>query len=207
MQNKKVPGFIKRSQYYVAHTYVSQSMKGISHIELKPVILLAIANHTLFPKKPAAVSYHKTLDLKTHENDLEDLSYVFIELPKFKKTEQDLDTTQDKWIYFFKNWSKSNEVPKGVDEPELIEAYKAMEEFNWTLGEKEAYMKANIALTEEFAIKKEEFEKGEKKGLAKGKQLQNQHLAREMLKNGISNDQVKKITGLTDKELKDFSEK
>lgn len=39
-------------------------------------------------------------------------------------------------------------MPTAMHEKELIEAYRAMEEFNWTKGELEAYLKARIALTE-----------------------------------------------------------
>ncbi|MCB1117554.1 MAG: Rpn family recombination-promoting nuclease/putative transposase [Chlamydiia bacterium] len=87
MQNHHVPDFIKRSQYYASHSYVSQSLRGTSHLELKPIILLAIANHILFPKKKKVISYHRTLDTHTYENDLQDLAYVYVELPRFNKTE------------------------------------------------------------------------------------------------------------------------
>ena len=61
MQNKSVPEFVKRSQFYTAHCYVSQAQSGSSYLDLKPVILLAIANYKLFPNKKSTVSYHKTI--------------------------------------------------------------------------------------------------------------------------------------------------
>ena len=202
MQNKKIPGFIKRSQFYAAHTYVSQSLKGVRHLHLKPIILLAIANHELFPEKKAVISYHKTLDVDTQEHNLKDLSYAFVELPKFKKEEGDLKTLQDKWIYFFKNWNKTLDVPQGVAEPEIVEAYRSMEEFNWTALEKEAYIKANIALTDEYAAKKEEYDKGKAEGRAEGERKKAIQIIRSMLKKNLSVEEISELTGLSEQEIK-----
>ncbi len=83
MQNRKVPNFIKRSQFYVSNAYASQLGDAVDYLVLKPVILLTIANHTLFPVKNDYISYHKTLATTTHEPDLEDLAYAFVELHKF----------------------------------------------------------------------------------------------------------------------------
>ncbi|GAB5411006.1 MAG: Rpn family recombination-promoting nuclease/putative transposase [Chlamydiales bacterium] len=208
MQNKQVSGFLKRSQYYAAHTYVTQALKGMKHLELKPVILLAIANYNLFSNKDAVVSYHKTLDMNTYENDLEDLSYVFVELPKFSKKEDELVTVQDKWIYFFKNWHECNEVPATIDEPELIEAFRSMEEYNWTAAEMDIYIKMNIALTERDATMEEKFEKGLEKGREEGREEgrmeERRKNAKAMLALGVLRDQVKKIMSLTDEDLEDL---
>ena len=160
MQNDYVPDFAKRTQFYLAHSYVMQAASGSKYVELKPVILLAIANYGLFPEKEKVISYHRTLDAETLEHDLQDMSYVFVELPKFTKKASELTTDQDKWLYFFRNWEKSTEIPAAVKEPEIIEAYHSMEEFNWSKEEREAYLKANIAIVDEYR----RIEEAEKKG-------------------------------------------
>ena len=149
MQNEKLANFTKRSQFYVANAYVSQLGKGVDYIKLNPVVLLAIIDDTLFPKKKGYISHHHTLDIKTHEKDLEDLSYAFVELPKFKKKEEELKTAEDQWLYLFRNAQKMNDIPKNIPE-EIKEAYKALEEFNWTSEEREAYFKANLAIADEI---------------------------------------------------------
>ncbi len=202
MQNRSVPAFIKRTQFYVAHSYVTQFPSGSDYVELKPVILLAIANHELFPNKGNVISYHKTLDIDTLEHDLEDMSYVFIELPKFDKGEEDLETVQDKWLYFFKNWNKTNEVPAKIQEKELIEAYRSMEEYNWNAAEREAYLKANIALTDEYDARRKEREEGEVEGRHKEKL----NLARQLLRKSFPVLEVIELTGLTIEEVRALTE-
>lgn len=208
MQNKSVPAFIKRTQFYVAHSYVTQFPAGSDYVELKPIILLAIANHELFPDKKQVISYHKTLDVDTLEHDLEDMSYVFVELPKFIKTEDELVTLQDKWLYFFKNWNKSTEVPPQIQEKELLEAYRSMEEYNWNQAEREAYIKANIALADEYDARRKEREEGLQEGLQKGLQEGKREKALEitlaLLKQGLSRQKVSEATGLSIDEINSF---
>lgn len=168
MQNKCVPQFVKRAQFYTAHCYVSQALSGSYYLDLKPVILLAIANYPLFPNKKAVVSYHKTIDIQTQEHDLEDMSYIFVDLSKFKKKEKELHSIQDKWIYFLKNWQHTQQMPKSIQEKELIEAYNVIERFNWSTLEMDAYVRANIALTDEFDARRKEREEGKEEGKEEG---------------------------------------
>jgi len=42
------------------------------------------------------------LDKQTFEQNLKDFSFSFLELPKFKKTKNQLKTMTEKWAYFFK---------------------------------------------------------------------------------------------------------
>ena len=207
MQNKKVPGFVKRTQFYVAHSYVTQLPSGSEYFSLKPVVFLVLANHKLFPSKEKVISYHKTLDVETLEHDLEDLSYVFIELPKFKKKEEELETLQDKWLYFFKNWSDTKEVPSKVEEKELIEAYRSMEEYNWTPEERDAYIKANIALTDEFDARRKEREEGHKEGRKEGRKERDIEIARKMLKRNRPIEEITEDTGLSFEEIAALKEK
>jgi len=202
MQNKKIPGFVKRTQFYVAHSYVTQLPSGSEYFSLKPVVFLVLANHKLFPNKEKAISYHKTLDVDTFEHDLEDLSYVFIELPKFNKEEKDLETLQDKWLYFFKNWSDIKEIPSKIEEKELIEAYRSMEEYNWNPEERNAYIKANIALTDEFDARRKEREKGQQEGRKEEKI----EIARKMLNRSRPIEEIIEDTDLTAEELKKILE-
>ena len=212
MQNKSIPGFIKRTQFYVAHSYVTQFPAGSDYLALRPVILLAIANHVLFPGKEKVISYHKTLDTETLENDLEDLSYVFVELPKFEKQVGALSTVQDQWVYFFKNWSETQEVPTNV-EGEIAEAYRSMEEYNWSQAEREAYVKANIALVDEFDARRKEREEGHmegrKEGISigeeQGKEQGKKEIAISMLQRGMKSDLISQLTGLSEHAIDQLS--
>lgn len=127
IQNRKVPVFVKREQLYPSHSYASQFVSEEDDSELRSIILLCIANHTLFPNKARIISRHLMLG----ECALQDFSCVFVELPKFTKKENELVTLQDKWLYFFNNWNSSQKIPSLIQEEEMIEAYHILEKPNW----------------------------------------------------------------------------
>ncbi len=186
MQNYYAPEFIKRTQMYTSHAYVAQLEKGTQQFELSPVVLLAITNHTVFPEKQHAISYHKMLDEETLEHDLKDISYVFIELTKFHKENPDeLETLLDKWMYFFKYWEKSKSPPAAITEPEILQAYDTMEKFNWNAAELDYYLKADIALAEQQSAEKKKHQDGLEKGLKKGRKQGRKQGRKEGLEEGI----------------------
>ena len=55
----------------------------------------------MFPKKKDYKSDHVILDTKSHENDLKDFSFTFLELPKFKKDIDELSNTTRNVDVFF----------------------------------------------------------------------------------------------------------
>jgi hypothetical protein len=57
----------------------------------------------MFHGKRASLSHHKVTDVCTHENDIKELSFSFLELSKFEKDSiGQLETNVEKWAYFFK---------------------------------------------------------------------------------------------------------
>ena len=187
--------FKKRIQYYASSVYVLQLRKGEKHEELQPVAVIAITNFALFPQKQDFKSDHLMLDRKTLENDLEDLCYVFLELPKFKKKIAELETNIDKWAYFFKHADEADNQEleqMAGDAPIIKRAYEEVCRFNWSEEELAAYAAMeNCEATYESALKKS-MEDGEAKGKAKEKL----EIARKMLAKGETVAKICEITGL-----------
>ena len=178
MQVAKISGFEKRAQYYASKVYASQPNIGDSYDQLKKVIFLAITEYNIFPNKSDYKSVHNILDTKTHENDLQDFTFIFVSLPKFKKTIDELHSIEDKWYYFFKHANDPEDMHtliKNSDEV-IKRAYKELEAHNWTNQELlnyEAVEKINRdAISREKYVyyegRKEGREEGEKKGREKG---------------------------------------
>ena len=86
MQVPDVEGFEERAQYYASKAFISQLAAGKDYLGLKKVIFLAFVDFTLFPKKAAYKSEHVTLDTKSLTRDLDKISFTFVELPKFSKS-------------------------------------------------------------------------------------------------------------------------
>ncbi|ETO07633.1 hypothetical protein RFI_29758, partial [Reticulomyxa filosa] len=214
MQNRKQLHFLERVQFYASHTYVSQLSRGGMHKGLLPVILIAISKEKILPSDVGYISYHKTKEEMTNKQHLFALSYVFIELEKFKKKENELKSIEDYWLYFLANSQGSGEPPVSVKDPFVLKAYDRLERFNWSEGEYDAYIRARLlAEAEEMTLqdnlqnaREEGLKEGEAKGLKEGKEEglkeARWQIAKSMLeKKSFDLQDISKITGLSIEEL------
>jgi predicted transposase/invertase (TIGR01784 family) len=116
VQNKSLQHYIQRAQYYVSHLYSSQLAVAGNYMTLKPVTLLSLMNHRIFPDEIGYISFHNNIERDTQVSYLNDMSYVFIEMPKFHKKEKDLKTVADYWIFMMKEAMYASEIPKNAPE-------------------------------------------------------------------------------------------
>ena len=131
--------FPKRVLYYVSKAYVGQIKKAVNYPKLNQVIFIGIMDFSYFEGE-AYISRHLILDEKTHTQAMRDFEFNFIELPKFKKSEEELESTLDKWIYFLKYADDLKVIPEKLSEPkEISEAFEIAEQHNWTKAELDFY--------------------------------------------------------------------
>ena len=60
------------------------------------------------------------------------MEFNFIELPKFNKTIDQLETSIDQWTFFIKNAENLTLIPENVKDEGLKEAYTEANQQNWT---------------------------------------------------------------------------
>jgi len=125
MQVLNVQSFGKRVFYNAAKTYAFQLQAAQGYRLLKPVIALTITDFEMFPESEDFSSRFVLKEVNKNftypENDLD---LVFVELPKFTKQEDQLETLADKWIYFMKNARSLTSVPETMDRiPEIHQAF------------------------------------------------------------------------------------
>ena len=167
VQKNFYEGFLKRIQYYGAKAYVDQILTGDEYKKLKPVILLSILDHVIFKDHDNYISFHHTVDKRTGKSQLQDLSYVFIELPKYKM-QGDPKTLEDYWMYLFAHWDH-NEIPKGTP-AEIQEAYTTLEKMHWSKEAMEYYFKVELKSMDEHCKIQTALRQGMQKGLEQGRE-------------------------------------
>lgn len=79
------------------------------------------------------------MDIETGQQYIKDIEFNFIELPKFNKTPNKLDSIIDQWVYFIKNAENLDIVPENVNDEGLKSAYQEADKHNWTQADLEAY--------------------------------------------------------------------
>ena len=188
MQLTDKMGFAKRVVYYSAKSYSAQLSVGEDYYALKPTIFIGILNFE-FLETTNYLSRHLILDAETYEHKLKDLDFNFIELPKFNKTEQELDTLIDKWVYFIKNAETLTVMPANADDLGLQSAYTEADKHTWTKADLDAYEYARMRETDDKAEKMLVEQKAKQEGKIE--------IAKKAIIKGADNVFISEITGLS----------
>ena len=172
--------YIARAQYYTAIALARQLNSGELYHQLVPVIFVGILDFELFNHKNY-LSHKLILDSETYAHELTHLEFHFIELPKFTKTEAQLDNILDKWVYFLKNVEALEKVPAALKETEFTDAFGVLARSNWSnkeLLEYDQYLDIWRSETGRIEIA---LAKGLAEGLAEGEQRKAIEIAQQLL--------------------------
>jgi predicted transposase/invertase (TIGR01784 family) len=124
MQAYNQGGFGKRIQSNLAQAYSTQLQSGDKYVKHNPTIALTITDFVMLHDeklKSSVITYFKFMETSQlvlfPYNQME---MVFVELPKFNKTESELSSMADKWIYFIKQVGHLTAIPKTLAEDKTI---------------------------------------------------------------------------------------
>jgi predicted transposase/invertase (TIGR01784 family) len=175
LQKAEQKFFKDRTVYYSTFPIQEQAKRGDWDYELKPIYCIGILDFSFEEDRDYPDKYIYEVELTdriTKKLFYDKLLYVYIEIPKFNKREDELETNVDKWLYFLKYLSKFNEIPKSLQTEMFIKAFEISEIAKFNDEQKFAYeesmkyyrdLKNVIDTSEEVG-----FEKGMAKGMAKG---------------------------------------
>ncbi len=221
MQVLNVEGFEKRVLYNAAKAYSAQLMKPDTFSTLEPIIALTITDFIMFDVDKV-ITYFKLLEKDELIKYNDEIELIFIELPKFKKEEDELTSITDKWIYFIKNAGGLEYTPKRLTEDaEIKKAFEIANIANMSREEFDVQWKQRDFILcqkglSEFALKqgmeqgieqgREEGKKeGKKEGLEQGMEAGEKkkaiEIAKTLLSFGNNIERVSIITGLTIEEI------
>jgi predicted transposase/invertase (TIGR01784 family) len=125
MQVLNVEAFEKRILYNAAKAYSTQLETADKYVLLNPVIALTITDFEMFENLNKVISRFVLKEKEFLVDYLvHDIELVFVELPKFKRDLNELETLTDKWIYFLKTASDLEIVPETMESvPEIQKAF------------------------------------------------------------------------------------
>lgn len=222
MQKAQQEFFKDRSIFYSTFPIQEQAPKGVWNFELNKVYTIGLLNFT-FDNSDDDYMHHevKLFDTKTHRVFYDKLTYVYLELPKFRKTEDQLVTLMDKWLYAIKNLNSLMERPKALQEKVFMRFFEAAEIANFSSNEMFDYRESQKELWDLYSItttaeKKghaegraeglaeghaEGLAEGRAEGLAEGETIGILKTARKMKSRGFSVADIVETTGLSEDEI------
>lgn len=172
MQVLNVEGFEKRILYNAAKAYSIQLDQGEDYTLLNPVIALTITDFEIFPSLDKIISRF-VLKEKEYLVDylIHDIELVFVELPKFSKELEELETITDKWIYFIKSARSLDAVPETMGViPEIKKAFEIANQANLSREELEDLEKREIYIHDQRNAIKRAIRQGREQGLQVGRE-------------------------------------
>ena len=201
MQNAFQKYFKDRSLFYSTFPIREQAPKGQDwNFKLDHVYTVALLN---FDFKEEAFDQKEInhdvglLDKKTFKVFNDKLSFKYIEIAKFNKSETELETLYDKWLYVLKNLPKLDKRPKALKERIFTKLFEEAEIAKFSqqeLREYEDSLKAYRDIKNSIDTAKEE---GRKEGREEGVAKEKLATAKRLLDMGLTQEQVAKGTDLS----------
>jgi len=196
MQKADQQWFKDRSVYYSSFPIRQQGEKGQWRFGLKAVYTIGILDFVFDEDKDDKEYYHhvvKLMDVNKKEVFYDKLTYIYLEMPKFNKTEAELETMADKWLYALKNLPRLLERPAALQERIFKKFFDVAEIGNLSKEEYAKYFESEkVYYDNDGAIRTAE---------AKGVEKAKLEVARKMKALGIAVGVISQVTGLSEEEI------
>ena len=125
------------------------------------------------------------------------LNFAFVELPKFNKPLDELETTLDKALYALKNMKNMTQMPKQYANTVFELLFSTAKLAKLSKEEQKMIDEAQKAKWDEYAIHKAAIDSGLQQGL----NVARQEIAKKMLLDNESVDKIVKYTELSETEV------
>ena len=196
IQKSKQKFFKDRALYYSTFPIAGQGKAGDWDFGLKAVYTVAILDFVFDEDRNDKEKYRydvKLTDIETYKVFYDKLTFVYLEMPKFEKTLEELETRFDKWLYVLKNLERLHDIPEKLKDRIFRKLFAAAEIAKFTPEEARAYedsLKVYRDLKNSIETAREE---GHEAAMAAA--------AMKMLNKGLDLEVVSEITGLTHEQL------
>ncbi len=208
LQRSKQKYFKDRSLYYTTFPIQEQSKKGDWDYYLKKVFFVGILE---FEMEENSQTEEYLTKVKLHNCDTKEvfydkLTYYYIEMPKFKKSENELKNHLEYWLYTLNNMSDLNQIPQTLKEDKLIHKAFDVAEFLALDKDKQfAYqqdLKTRLDYKNVLDYAKEMAElKGIELGIEKGEKQAKMEIVKKSLLKGLDVETITELTNLSIEEI------
>lgn len=221
MQKASQDFFKDRSVFYSAFPIIEQGKVGNDwDFHLNHVYTIGILNFVFPGGEYDKDCFHhevKLMDTKDKHGDpptmlstsqapfYDKLTYVYLEMPKFSKREDELETMYDKWLFVLKNLSRLLERPVALQERVFQRVFEQAEIARFTPDESRIYEESLKHYRDLRNVIKSAERRGHREGLAEGRAEGRaeglRDNARRMKAKGYAVEEIADITGLATNDI------
>lgn len=140
IQKAKQNFFKDRSVYYSTFPIQEQAQQGLWNFELAPVYTVGVLDFVFDDHKDDDTILH-TVELKNEKCQVfyDKLKFIYIELPKFKKTVDQLESHFDKWLFLLRHLPDLDDPPAALKGGSFEQLFEVAEIANFSIEEQDAY--------------------------------------------------------------------
>ncbi|MBR6141553.1 MAG: PD-(D/E)XK nuclease family transposase [Bacteroidaceae bacterium] len=200
MQKAEQNYFKDRSVYYATFPIREQAPRGEWDFQLKAVYTVGILNFVFPGDEYSPECYHhevKLMDTEDKHVFYDKLTFVYLEMPKFNKTEDELVTMFDKWLFVLRNLSRLMVRPAALQERVFTKLFEQAEIARFTPQDAREYEESVRIYRDLTNV----VNTAERKGREEGRKEEKLSTARKMKALGLANDFISQVTGLTEEEI------
>ena len=222
MQRGYQKHFFERALFYTSFPIMKQGKKALAEeakgnnrpwdFSLDGVFFLGILN---FKYEDDEMTEHRYRLMEATSKKLmtDKLEFVFVEVEKFDKSEDELETDLDKWLYLLKNMSNLLKRPERLRDRIFTKLFDVAELAQLDDNDRIKYIKAmnterdtynQIEYARETG-REEGHKEGKEEGLKEGAKKKSFDIAKRMLEKGIDIETISELTGLTEKEISELN--
>jgi len=192
LQKTKQKFFKDRALYYSTFPIREQAKQADWVYELKAVYTIAILDFVFEEGKEQPEKYRydvKLTDTETQKIFYDKLTFIYLEMPKFNKTLDELENRFDKWLYVIRNLNRLDRVPDKLRERIFEKLFEAAEIAKFTPEQVRNYEDSLKYYRDIKASLDTKYEEGVQNGIEK--------VAINAIIKGMSIEDIVELTGLT----------
>lgn len=204
LQKAKQNFFKDRTVYYSTFPIREQAKRAGWNYELKAVYTIAILDFVFDEDKNDRGKFRydiKLSDIDTKEVFYDKLTFIYLEMPKFNKALEELETRFDKWLYVIRNLNRLDKVPDKLREHIFDKLFETAEIARFTPDQVRSYedsLKYYRDIKNSLDTAREE---GLLEGIEKGVEEGKIEVAAEMIKENEPLEKIIRFTGLSREQI------
>lgn len=192
LQKAKQKYFKDRSIYYSTFPIQEQALKGDWDYKLNAVYTISIMDFEFDESQSHKNKLRhdiQLLDIETKELFYDKLKFIYLEMPKFNKTIDELETHYDKWLYVLKNLPKLDRIPEKLKEGLFVRLFEVAEIAKYDDNEQRAYQDS----VKYYRDLKNVMDTAVEEAMIK----RNLEIIRNLIKEGADDNFISKITNMS----------
>lgn len=212
LQKAKQNFFKDRSVFYATFPIQQQAQRGDWDFRLSAVYTIGILDFVFDDEDSAQrheVIHRVQLKNQHHQVFYDKLTFIYLTLPNFKKTEDQLDSVQDKWFFLFRHLHELDEIPPRLREKVFLSLFEKASIARFEPEERQAYESSLKYYRDLKNVIDTAREEGRAEGKEEGEQIGYQKARAEsvlkMLGHGIPEAEVAKLLDLTLEDIQEFT--